>query len=100
LKPFEPLAISLRNAKQPSDGSNGCIANSLFKYDGVRTIYSKYGSRQFRPLVGLTAGSAVYIYAETLERSVRLRYCHTQMQKFNNLESQSKADAQGRSIRR
>jgi hypothetical protein len=29
LKPFEPLAINLRNAKQPSDRSNGCIANSL-----------------------------------------------------------------------
>jgi hypothetical protein len=29
-KPFEPLAINLRNAKQPSDGLNGCIANSLF----------------------------------------------------------------------
>jgi hypothetical protein len=28
-KPFEPLAINLCNAKQPSGGSNGCIANSL-----------------------------------------------------------------------
>jgi hypothetical protein len=30
-KPFEPLAINLRNTKQPSDGSNGCSANSLLK---------------------------------------------------------------------
>jgi hypothetical protein len=29
--PFEPLAISLRNAKQPSDGLNGCIANRLIE---------------------------------------------------------------------
>jgi hypothetical protein len=26
----QPLAISLRNANQPSDGSNGCSANNLF----------------------------------------------------------------------
>jgi hypothetical protein len=26
----QPLAISLRNADQPSDGSNGCSANNLF----------------------------------------------------------------------
>jgi hypothetical protein len=41
-KPFEPLAINLHNAKQPSDGLNDCIANSLFiKADWV-TQGNKY----------------------------------------------------------
>jgi hypothetical protein len=30
LKPLDPSAISLRNAKQPSDGSNGCSANTIY----------------------------------------------------------------------
>jgi hypothetical protein len=37
----QPLAIRLRNAKQPSDGSNGCNANRLLnaKLDVLQVYY-------------------------------------------------------------
>ena len=40
----QPLAISLRNAKQPSDGSSGCSANSLIQVLGVHWRRARGGA--------------------------------------------------------